>query len=193
MALLVLGSWVGVRCPFHLSLFLTASRVVLPKILVLTTQSSRVRISGLGGGGSARSEQDRLAQVATKRRGAAQRGEVAGARVEVAAQLEQRALHSFRGHQRQPLQVGNRENPMSAPLYPPVEAFRPLLKCSYTSYSRDRVIIALPYGVKTARDYDWTGLFCANRRLEGSRVGHIHACDARTEQLLRAQRRTCNF
>ena len=32
----VLGSWVGVRRIFHLSLFLTASRMVLPKILVLT-------------------------------------------------------------------------------------------------------------------------------------------------------------
>ena len=32
---LVLGYWVGARRPFHLSLFLTASRMVLPKILVL--------------------------------------------------------------------------------------------------------------------------------------------------------------
>ena len=32
----VLGSWVGVRRPFHLFLFLFASRMVLPKILVLT-------------------------------------------------------------------------------------------------------------------------------------------------------------
>ena len=32
----VLGSWVGVRRLFHLSVFLTASRIVLPKILVLT-------------------------------------------------------------------------------------------------------------------------------------------------------------
>ena len=34
--LLVLGSWVGVRRLSHLSFFPTASRVVLPKILVLT-------------------------------------------------------------------------------------------------------------------------------------------------------------
>ena len=33
----VLGSWVGVQRRFHLSLFLTASRMVLPKILVLTS------------------------------------------------------------------------------------------------------------------------------------------------------------
>ena len=32
----VLGSWVGVRRLFHISLFLAAPRVVLPKILVLT-------------------------------------------------------------------------------------------------------------------------------------------------------------
>ena len=30
-----LGSWVGARRPFHLSLFLAAPRMVLPKILVL--------------------------------------------------------------------------------------------------------------------------------------------------------------
>ena len=35
----VLGSWVGVRRLLHLSLFLTASRMVLPKILVLTPES----------------------------------------------------------------------------------------------------------------------------------------------------------
>ena len=34
--LLVLGSWVGARRPFHLSLLQIESRVVLPKILVLT-------------------------------------------------------------------------------------------------------------------------------------------------------------
>ena len=33
--LLVLGSWVGARRAFHLSLFLTAPRMALPKILVL--------------------------------------------------------------------------------------------------------------------------------------------------------------
>ena len=31
----VLGSWVGARRLFHIPVFLTASRVVLPKILVL--------------------------------------------------------------------------------------------------------------------------------------------------------------
>ena len=35
VVLSVLGSWVGVRRPFHLPLFLTAPRMVLPKILVL--------------------------------------------------------------------------------------------------------------------------------------------------------------
>ena len=35
----VLGSWVGVRRLFHRSLFLTASRMVLPKILVLTART----------------------------------------------------------------------------------------------------------------------------------------------------------
>ena len=38
----VLGSWVGVRRLFHLSFFLTASRMVLPKILVLTVRHAWV-------------------------------------------------------------------------------------------------------------------------------------------------------
>ena len=43
--LLVLGSWVGVRCPFQLSLFLTAPRMVLPKILVLGTRHTCLLLS----------------------------------------------------------------------------------------------------------------------------------------------------
>ena len=42
----VLGSWVGVRRLSHISLFLPASRMVLPKILVLTM------VMAAGGGGA---------------------------------------------------------------------------------------------------------------------------------------------
>ena len=40
LLVVVLGSWVGARRRFRLSLFLTVSRVALPKILVLTPGSS---------------------------------------------------------------------------------------------------------------------------------------------------------
>ena len=42
--LLVLEYWVGARRPFHLSLFLTAPRVVLPKMLVLLTPPLSLRL-----------------------------------------------------------------------------------------------------------------------------------------------------
>ena len=38
----VLGSWVGARRLSHLSVLLTASRMVLPKILVLTLRALRL-------------------------------------------------------------------------------------------------------------------------------------------------------
>ena len=44
----VLGFKVGVRCLFHLFLFLTASRMVLPKILVLTQAGAQAAATGRG-------------------------------------------------------------------------------------------------------------------------------------------------
>ena len=45
----VLGYWVGVRRLLNLSVFLAASRMVLPKILVLTPATAQVTAAGLSG------------------------------------------------------------------------------------------------------------------------------------------------